>query len=137
MTNSLVITLTVYEKRRYISQTQIAQCSWIGWKWCCCITMVSSLPRLGYYQVYRPPTHRPTEVVITTQPTRFYFKDLINEEYSFYRTRTQLGWCKTIVRSIIFLINIFIKSLFIFIKSFYLQFSSKENYFSIKEIRRI
>ena len=41
-----------------------------------------------------PTDHRPTDHLPTdtpTQPTRFYFKDLINEEYSFNRRQTQLG----------------------------------------------
>ena len=47
---------------------------------------------------HRPLTHRPTGP--PTQRTRFYFKDLINEEYSFYRTQTQLGRRKVIPRFI-------------------------------------
>ena len=40
---------------------------------------------------HQPLTHRPTNPPTQkslTQPTRFYFKDLINEKYSFYRTQT-------------------------------------------------
>ena len=69
-----------------------------------------------------PPTTNPPT---TDQPTNF--KDLINKEYSFYRTQTQLGWCKTIVRSIIYLMNKYLYKIFIYLhKIFILSFLQKK-----------
>ena len=60
------------------------------------------------------PNHGPTDHRPIDQPTRFYFKDVINGEYSLYRTQTQLGRCKTILRSIIYKIFIYLHKIFIF-----------------------
>ena len=77
-----------------------------------------------------PTDHRPTDHLPTdtpTQPTRFYFKDLINEEYSFYRRQTQLGWWKAVVRSIIYLMNKYLYKIFIYLhKIFILSFLQKK-----------
>ena len=87
---------------------------------------------------HRPLTQRPTDQTITnpptqkssTQPTRFYFKDLINEEYLFYRTQTQLGRCETIFRSITYLMNKYLYKIFIYLhKIFIFSFLQKKTTF--------
>ena len=48
-------------------------------------------PSIPYPPTHRPSDHRPTDPPTQsslTQPTRSYFKDVINEEYSFCRTQT-------------------------------------------------
>ena len=62
-----------------------------------------------FYSPTHPPTDPPTKQS-PTQPTRFYFKDLINKKKSYYRKQKQLGKCKRLRRSTIYLTN---KNIFI------------------------
>ena len=74
-------------------------------------------PPTTYSPTYRPTDHQhtnPLTQLSPTQLTRFYLKDLINEEYSFYRTQTQQGRCKAILRSVVYLMNKYLYKIFLY-----------------------
>ena len=59
-------------------------------------------------KIHRSPTYRLltygfTQPIMTDPSTRCYLKDLMIERYSFYQKQTQLGKCKSLTRSIIYL----------------------------------
>ena len=76
----------------------------------CLIQFYYNLLRAGFTKSTDQTTtdHRPTDPKFTDSLTKFYFKDLIIKNL-FCRIQTQLGTCKTILRSILLNLCLFFK----------------------------
>ena len=121
--------------------------------------LICQLINKGFYEIHRPPTHRPPPTYhrslthrpigqpTTDPPTHLQNNHRPNRQDFISKTwliknihfteRKQLGRCKTMLRSIIYLMNRYLYEISIYFIKFLSLVFFKTNYFSVKYIRRI